>query len=348
MKKKYLTIIFLIVIMLFSIYNLYNSKVMLKSYSNYYIKELIWWVIGFLIIIISSKLNLDIIFKKSKYLYVLGIILLVITHFFGITINGSTSWLKVGLVSIQPSEFMKIPLILSLRSISLRNYSNIEYFIYALVLTLIPSIIVFMEPDTGAVIIYFLIFITFIFMRKYNKWFYIMSTLLLFGIILIFIYLYLFQRDLFIKVFGTTLFYRIDRITNFLNHDGYQRNQALASLRASKLFGNGELIYFPESTTDFAFTFLVSQIGIIPGIIFLIIYSLLIIILNSIKTDKYIKGAFITIISFQFIINVLMNIDFFPIIGITLPFLSYGGSSLLSYLILITLILKKVSNDTYL
>ncbi len=348
MKKKYLTIIFLIIIMLFSIYNLYNSKVMLKSYSNYYIKELIWWVIGFLVIIISSKLNLDIIFKNSKYLYVLGIILLVITHFFGITINGSTSWLKVGLISIQPSEFMKIPLILSLRSISLRNYSNIEYFIYALVLTLIPSIIVFMEPDTGAVIIYFLIFITFIFMRKYNKWFYIISVLLLFCIILIFIYLYLFQRDLFIKVFGTTLFYRIDRITNFLNQDGYQRNQALASLRSSKLFGRGELIYFPESTTDFAFTFLVSQIGIISGIIFLIIYSLLIIILNSIKTDKYIKGAFITIISFQFIINVLMNIGFFPIIGITLPFLSYGGSSLLSYIILLTLILKKVSNDTYL
>ena len=348
MKKKYLTIIFLIIIMLFSIYNLYNSKIMLKSYSNYYIKELIWWVIGFLVIIISSKLNLDIIFKKSKYLYVLGIILLVITHFFGITINGSTSWLKVGLVSIQPSEFMKIPLILSLRSISLRNYSNIEYFIYALVLTLIPSIIVFMEPDTGAVIIYFLIFITFIFMRKYNKWFYVISTLLLFCIILIFIYLYLFQKDLFIKVFGTTLFYRIDRITNFLNQDGYQRNQALASLRSSKLFGRGELIYFPESTTDFAFTFLVSQIGIIPGIIFLIIYSLLIINLNSIKTDKYIKGAFITIISFQFIINVLMNIGLFPIIGITLPFLSYGGSSLLSYLILIMLILKKVSNDTYL
>ena len=348
MKKKYLTIIFLIIIMLFSIYNLYNSKIMLNSYSNYYIKELIWWVIGFLVIIISSRLNLDIIFKKSKYLYVLGIILLVITHFFGITINGSTSWLKVGLVSIQPSEFMKIPLILSLRSISLRNYSNIEYFIYALVLILIPSIIVFMEPDTGAVIIYFLIFITFIFMRKYNKWFYIISALLLFCIILIFIYLYLFQRDLFIKVFGTTLFYRIDRITNFLNQDGYQRNQALASLRSTKLFGRGELIYFPESTTDFAFTFLVSQIGIIPGIIFLIIYSLLIIILNSIKTDKYIKGAFITIISFQFIINVLMNIGFFPIIGITLPFLSYGGSSLLSYIILITLILKKVSNDTYL
>lgn len=348
MKKKYLTIIFLIIIMLFSIYNLYNSKVMLKSYSNYYIKELIWWVIGFLVIIISSRLNLDIIFKNSKYLYVLGIILLVITHFFGITINGSTSWLKVGLVSIQPSEFMKIPLILSLRSISLRNYSNIEYFIYALVLTLIPSIIVFMEPDTGAVIIYFLIFITFIFMRKYNKWFYIISALLLFCIILIFIYLYLFQRDLFIKVFGTTLFYRIDRITNFLNQDGYQRNQALASLRSSKLFGRGELIYFPESTTDFAFTFLVSQIGIIPGIIFLIIYSLLIINLNNIKTDKYIKGAFITIISFQFIINVLMNIGFFPIIGITLPFLSYGGSSLLSYIILIMLILKKVSNDTYL
>ena len=118
MKKKYLTIIFLIIIMLFSIYNLYNSKIMLKSYSNYYIKELIWWVIGFLIIIISSKLNLDIIFKNSKYIYVLGIFLLIITHFFGININGSTSWLKLRTVSIKPSKIIKIALIISLRSIS--------------------------------------------------------------------------------------------------------------------------------------------------------------------------------------------------------------------------------------
>ena len=64
---------------------------------------------------------------------------------------------------------MKIPLIISLRSISLKNYSNTKYFIYALIITIIPSVLVFMEPDTGAVIIYLLIFITFIFMRKYNK-----------------------------------------------------------------------------------------------------------------------------------------------------------------------------------
>lgn len=348
MKKKYLTIIFLILIMLFSVYNLYSAKVMLKSYSTYYIKELIWFALGFLIIIISSKLNLDIIFKNSKYIYALGIFLLIITHFFGININGSTSWLKLGPVSIQPSEFMKIPLIISLRSISLKNYSNTKYFIYALIITIIPSVLVFMEPDTGAVIIYLLIFITFIFMRKYNKWFYITSTIIIIGIILTFTYLYLFQRNFFIKLFGSSLFYRIDRITNFLNQDGYQRNQALASLKASKLFGRGELIYFPESATDFAFTFLVSQIGIIPSIIFLIIYALLIINLKSMKTDKYIITPLITIITFQLIINVLMNIGLFPIIGITLPFLSYGGSSLLSYIVLITLALKKVSNDTYL
>ena len=186
------------------------------------------------------------------------------------------------------------------------------------------------------------------FMRKYNKWFYITSSIIIIGIILTFTYLYLFQRNFFIKLFGSSLFYRIDRITNFLNQDGYQRNQALASLKASKLFGRGELIYFPDRATAFAFTFLVSRIGIIPSIIFLILYALLIINLQSMKTDKYIITPLITIITFQLIINVLMNIGLFPIIGITLPFLSYGGSSLLSYIILITLALKKVSNDTYL
>ncbi len=348
MKKKYLTIILLIIIMLFSVYNLYSAKVMLKSYSSYYIKEMFWFLFGFLFIFISSKLNLDIIFKNSKYIYILGIMLLIVTHFLGVNVNGSTSWLKVGPISIQPSEFMKIPLILSLRSVSLKKYSNIKYFIICLILTIIPSVIVFLEPDTGAVIIYVLIFLTFMFMRGFNKWFYIISGLVIFFVILAFIYIYMFQRDLFVSVFGASLFYRIDRITGFLNQDGYQRNQALASLKLSKLFGRGELVYFPESATDFAFTFLVSQVGIVPSIIFLVIYILLIINIKSISGDKYINNALIVIITFQLIINVLMNIGLFPIIGITLPFLSYGGSSLLSYIILISLVLKKVSNDTYL
>lgn len=348
MKKKYLIIVLLIVIMLFSVYNLYSAKVMLISYSSYYIKEIIWFLFGFLIVFMSIKLNLDIIFRNSKYFYILGVLLLVMTHFLGVNINGSTSWLKIGPFSIQPSEFMKIPLILSLRNVSLSEQSNIRYFIISLILTIIPSVIVFLEPDTGAVIIYFLIFLTFMFMRGFNKWVYIISGLVVTGIIIIFIYIYVFQRDLFISLFGVSLFYRIDRITGFLNQDGYQMNQALASLKASKLFGRGELVYFPESATDFAFTFLVSQVGIVPSIIFLIIYALLIININSIKGDKYINNALVVIITFQFIVNVLMNIGLFPIIGITLPFLSYGGSSLLSYMILIGLALKKVSYDTYL
>ncbi|MDO4375608.1 MAG: FtsW/RodA/SpoVE family cell cycle protein [bacterium] len=349
MKKKYFTLIYLIIIMIYSIYNLYNAKIMLLSYSNYYIKELIWFILGFIIIFLSTKINIDIILKNSKYLYILGIIMLICVHFFGININGSTSWIKIGKISIQPSEFMKIPLILSLRTISLKNYSNIKTFIICFILTLIPSILVFLEPDTGAVLIYILIFLAFTFMKKYNKWFYIISIVIIITLASSFLYLYFQKRELFISLFGSSLFYRMDRITNFINKDGYQRNQAISSLKSSKLFGRGTLIYFPESATDFAFTFLVSQIGIVPSIIYLIIYALFILNIKGNKqSDKYIKISLITILTFQLIINVLMNLGLFPIIGITLPFLSYGGSSLLSYMILISLTLKKVSDDTYL
>lgn len=349
MKKKILTLIYLFILALISIYNLYNVKIMMTSYKTYYIKELIWFTIGFTIIFLSTKINTDIILKNSKYIYILGTITLAFVHIFGININGSTSWLKIGNISIQPSEFMKIPLILSLRTISLKNYSATKTFITSFILTLIPSILVFLEPDTGAVIIYLLIFLTFTTTQKYNKWFYIIILIIIITSGASFLYLYFQKRELFISLFGTSLFYRMDRITNFINKDGYQRNQALLSLKSSKLFGRGELIYFPESATDFAFTFLVSQIGIIPSVLYLIIYSLFIISIKKNKhSDKYIKDSLITILIFQLMINVLMNLGLFPIIGITLPFLSYGGSNLLSYMILISLVLKKVSEDTYL
>ena len=127
-----------------------------------------------------------------------------------------------------------------------------------------------------------------------------------------------------------------------MNNEGFQITKALTSIGSSGLFGRGIRYipeYFPEAPTDFAFALLTNNIGLIGIMIFLIIYSyLIILIINQIDSkNKILILPIILVLLSQFTINILMNISLLPIIGITLPLISYGGSSLLSYLILIGL-----------
>ena len=327
----------------------------MQMYSNYFLKELIWYLVGFILIYIISKINIEYLFKYSFYFYVLGNIILLLTLFIGKTVNGSTSWIRIGPASFQPSEFMKIPLIMYLYNFTLnkQKLSDFKYILGTLLIVLIPSILTFLEPDTGAVLIYLIIYLAFLIIKKLNKWWYIGSIIGVLVIGVSFLILYYSYQDLFINIFGTTFFYRMDRITNFIKGEGYQLNSALLSVGTSGLFGRGLRnipTYFPEAPTDFAFALLINNIGLVGIVIFLIIYSFL--FYNLIKMMNKKNQAFmfpvILILLFQFVVNILMNIGLFPIIGITLPFISYGGSNLLSYLIIIGLVLniKKVSLDT--
>ncbi|MDD4187685.1 MAG: FtsW/RodA/SpoVE family cell cycle protein [Bacilli bacterium] len=353
MKNKKMIVILIFCLMLFSLINNYSARYILPSYNNYFIKELMWYFISFLVIFILSKINIDVLFKKSFYIYLLGNLLLLLTIFIGTNINGSTSWIIIGPVSFQASEFMKIALILYLCTISSKELSDFKYILITLLIVLIPSFLTFLEPDTGAVMIYFVIYIAFLIMRKLNKWWYISAIGFIFIISISFFIIYYYYQDLFINIFGTSFFYRMDRITDFINGDGYQLNKALISIGSSGLFGRGIRNipeYFPEAPTDFAFALLINNIGYLGIMLFIFIYSLLIYNIIKIINDKNKLFIFpvVGLLLFQFTINILMNIGLFPVIGITLPFISYGGSNLLSYMIIIGLILniKKVSFDT--
>ena len=330
--------------MLISVANNYYNL----SSNNYYIKQLLWFIIGFIIIFIIFKLNINFTFKYSFYLYLFGNFLLLLTLLIGSYVNGARGWLRLGFFSFQPSEFMKIFLILYLKYFtSKHNLSDFKYIILTGLIVLVPSILTFLEPDTGGVIVYLVIWITFLCLKKLNKWYYIISILFIVLGLGSFLSLYYFYQDKFINIFGTNFFYRMDRITNFINGEGYQLGEALKSTANAGLYGLEEKVYFPESSTDFALSLLISNFGIIGLSIFLIIYNLLFLLIGKLKSDKYILNSFLFILLFQYITNILMNIGLFPIIGITLPFLSYGGSSIISYMILIGLVLKeKASYDT--
>ena len=344
MKKKF--IITLLLLIIISIVNSYYGKYYLDSYSNYYIKEIIWFSTGLILIYLLSKININLILNNSIYLYIFGIFLLIYTLIWGVNVNGSTSWIRIFGISFQPSEFMKIFLILILRYVTI-NYklSDFKYIFICLILTIIPSLLVFLEPDTGPIISYIVIFISFIVIKKINKWYYIFSIFILLLCCSLFTYLYIYNRDYLINIFGSNILYRIDRLTSFINREGYQIETAIKSISLSGIFGIKKRVYFPEAVTDFAITLLIANFGLFGLTIYLIIYGLFIYYFSNLSKDKYLIKPCLNFIVIQSIINLLMNIGLFPIIGITYPLLSYGGSSCISILLIIGIIYNMDNRD---
>ena len=223
-----------------------------------------------------------------------------------------------------------------------------------LITTLIPSILTFLQPDTGAVIIYFIIFLSMLFSSGINKkWFIYIGSILL-SMFTIFFYLYFFKENTFIDIFGNNFFYRIDRLINWQNGSGMQLNNSLAAIGSSGLTGHGfnnTPIYFPEAGTDFIFAVYASNFGLIGSIILITILLLFDIYLIKIAKDvysiqdKYTIIGITSVIFYQQIQNIGMTFGLFPITGITLPLISYGGSSLLSYLLLVGIIINILNLD---
>ena len=219
-------------------------------------------------------------------------------------------------------------------------------------LVFIPSILTFLEPDTGAVIFYLIIMITMLFLSNIKKtWLlsFIFTFSLLIGTIL---YLYYFKDDLFIKIFGSHLFYRLDRLFDWTTSSGMQLENSVIAIASSGIIGNGInniLIYFPEGHTDFIFASYSSIYGLIGiAILFITIVYFDIKILNITKNKKsiykYIIICFLIVILFGQLQNICMTVGISPIMGITLPFISYGGSSLISYMIILGIILA-INNE---
>ena len=355
MKKKYLYILVSLILIMFSIISIISIYSATNN-SSIVAKQILWFLVGFFIIIFYKKININKIINSSFYLYIIGIIMLFLLLIIGVEINGSKCWFiipKIG--SFQPSEFIKIILILInikfFQICKVKNTlgSNIKLFFIIIFLTLIPAILTFMQPDTGIVIIYFLISISMLYIYGIKKSIFI--TLLFFIIIAMssFIYIYLFQKNLFISIFGTSFFYRMDRLLDWTNKSGMQLTNALASIKAAGMFGfgiNKTPIYIPEAHTDFIFSTYSSNTGYFGSIILILLtiifdITLLVTAYNSKNKEcKYFCTGFTIMLIFQQIQNIGMNIGILPITGITLPFISYGGSSLLSYMISIAIIFK--------
>lgn len=348
--------------MIASFFCMYESRFVKEIYSNYLIKQVLWYSIGFLLILFLKKIKLNFLFRYSFYFYLLGNFLLVLVLFFGKDINGSKAWFHFKLFSFQPSEFMKIALLLYLSNVTNTFKKNDKkneflYLIKCAFIVFIPSLLVFLEPDTGAIIIYLLLLLSVLFISGLKKRWFVIAFLLIFLIFGSFFYLYFFKQDTLIQLIGTSFFYRMDRIIHFKDGSSMQLANALTTIGNAGLFGHGiqkELLYVPEFPTDFAFTLFLSIFGFIGGFLLLLLFF----ILNCFFISKYFSvknfekkcfiHGFVFIFLFQQIQNILMNVGLMPIMGIPLPFLSYGGSNMIVYFIFIGILLnitsKKIQN----
>ena len=295
-------------------------------------------IIGIFLIYFISKINYNLYYEKSTPIFLTCLILLILVLIPGIGSirNGSQSWFGVGSFGIQPSEFAKIGLIiLTAKYLTLSNkfIKDIKKGVFPIlgVLFLVFGLIM-LQPDFGTGMIIVVSIICMLFIAGVNmKFFFGLGILGIIGITILIL----------------IAPYRLDRITSFLNPwsdplgTGFQIIQSLYAIGPGGLFGMGFLnsrqkhFYLPEPQTDFIFSIISEEFGIL-GILIVAFFFLAILYLG-IKIALNSKDSFAKYLAFgltfqiliQAVMNLMVVIGLIPVTGVTLPFLSYGGSSLL-------------------
>lgn len=352
-KDNFILFIPLFILMICSFFCMYQAGFIKSIYALHLKKQILWYFVGFVFIFLFQKIKVRVLFDYSFWFYCLGNILLLLVLFFGKDINGAKAWFNLKIFNFQPSEFMKIGLLLYLIHLSdlfhHKKMKEITFIASSILVTLIPSLFVFLEPDTGAIIIYLLLLFSVLLLSGIKKRWFVLAFLLLGIFIGGFFYLYFKEQDLLIKYIGTSFFYRVDRLLNFQSGSGMQLNNALITIGNATIFGHGiqkSLLYVPEFPTDFVFTLHTAIFGFVGDIIILLCFLVLNLFFISkiFKTETYSYKLFIHgflfIFIYQQIQNILMNLGLLPIMGIPLPFLSYGGSNMIIYFIFLGIILN--------
>lgn len=324
LKNKYIILIPIIILNIISLTYLYSTP--------YFTKQIIIYIISYILLFISSKINFKYLKKFTIPLYIITLLLLIYVLIFSRTINGSKAWIHILNFSFQPSELTKLSLILIISLSIIKN----KTFITITLLTLIPSILAFLEPDTGSVIIFIIILLSSLKYIKINKK--ILLTILTIILILttIHVSLYFINKDILIDIYGSKILYRIDRLISFKNQNNIQNTYSQIAI------GSHKLLYIPENHNDFIFASIISKFNPIITIITLLsLSSVLLYYIKNTTNKKNISNIvnfmILNMLTFQIFYNILMNLSLIPIIGIPLPFLSYGGSYLMILYIIIGL-----------
>ncbi len=340
--------------------------------NSLWIKQLVFYAISAVVIFIIIKVGKDQVYNNIHIIYWGIMILLVglaVEHFvytrfamhivpFASHVSGATSWYNLPGFSLQPSEFMKIAIVIYLAKItSVYNaettYPTLEgeirYILKCIGVMLLPTILVFLQNDTGVVLIMFAGVVCVMFSSALRTRWFSIGVLAVLTLVGIFVFLFVFQPELFSKFFPDhqmSRFYGWIDPEGTINNEGYQLFYSLLSYGTAGWFGHGfqsVIKVFPEAQTDFIFAVITTNYGYLGGfltiglVVVLDIYILKIGFDSTNRIDKSLACGIFGMLFFQQVWNISMILGLLPITGITLPFISYGGSSLLSYMIAIGL-----------
>jgi rod shape determining protein RodA len=306
--------------------------------SDYFFnRQLIWIAIGFVLFFIASSIDWRILRNGPLLLviYIVGIGILVGLLLLSNFVRGTRSWIQLGLFSIEPAEIMKLVLILVLAKYFSRRHieiAHVKHIIISGLYALLPLLLIFLQPDLGSAIIFGTIWLGMILVSGVSKK-HLIAVLALAMIVFMVAWVGILEQ------------YQKDRILTFLNPAadprgaGYNALQSMVAVGSGGVFGRGvgygiqsRLEFLPEHETDFIFAAFAEEWGLIGVLLLFLFYAILFWrILKAAFTGEsnfeklFGVGLFFMVLT-HFIIHVGMNLGILPVTGISLPFLSYGGS----------------------
>ncbi|ANB59718.1 FtsW/RodA/SpoVE family cell cycle protein [Anoxybacteroides amylolyticum] len=333
---------------------------------NFVAKQLQWYVIGAGVIAITMLVDYDRLFHMAWYLYGFGMVLLLGLELNvpgTVTIKGATSWYSIpGAGNFQPSELMKIFMIIVISRIIVNHREKyleptVEddfKLLGKIALALAPPLFLLIrQPDMGMSMVYMAIAASLVLVSGI-RWRIILGILFS-GVFAASVLVFIFFQfpDFFHKYILKE--YQLDRFYGWLapyeysNEQGFQLIRSLLAIGSGEMYGKGYKnldVYLPEAHTDFIFGIIAEQFGfvgasIVVSLFFLLVYRMIHIALESHDVyGSYLCAGVIGMITFQVFQNVGMTIGLLPITGLPLPFVSYGGSSLATYMLAIGLVLN--------
>lgn len=342
--------ILLVIFGLFMVYSASNVVALYKYKDSFYFikRQLLFAIIGFFTMFIIIKTNNKYFYKYTNLIFFIVFLLLIIVLLPGVGMvrGGARSWIGVGSFSVQPAEFMKLALIMFLSKYLSKHESDLnkfKNFIYILIIIFLMFGLIMLQPDFGTgIVLVISCFLLLFYSGAPIKYFVFLISLGIGGIILLI----------------ASAPYRIERILAFLDPwsdplgSGFQTIQSLYAISPSGLFGLGynnsmqKHFFLPEPQNDFIFAIVCEELGLIGGLILLVLFILLIyriIYIGKNITNNYHKYLCfgIALIYFtQIFINIGVVIGLLPVTGITLPIISYGGSSLVLSLAMVAIVLN--------
>ncbi len=334
-----------------SIYSASQDASHSQGWAPLYMKQMAWIVIGGLVFLVMSVYDYHRLSRYAYVLYALSLILLIGVFLEGRSTRGAQRWLAIGSFSFQPSEVAKVTLVIMLaRYFSAHSSKGIVNRLFIPGALMLPGfLLILLQPDLGTAMTYLFVFLTIILFV--GSW----TRALTFGVIGLFMILPFLWKGLWMPLRG----YQKERILAFLDPTldpmgkGYQALQSKIAIGAGQLSGQGlagatqsQLQFLPDGYTDFAFAVFAEQWGFLGvGVLLFLYYLLFMMMIRIGERAKDLLGVILVIgmtaiLGFCLMVNIGMTVGLLPIVGIPLPLMSYGGTTMVMTLAVLGLLLN--------